>query len=215
MIQFNSIVVGELVLNYIQGGSRCGMAKMRGKAGIGWTLPGGRLLGAHGWEAGNDFDFCLDCAKKDCDGGWLGVEERMGLIDWCGWKSGKIGIGFEKVGWKITAVLMVVVGNWLCWLWNWVFSVFFLWWCLFWVNGEWLGWTLVVGVLFREEEWADFGGFYGGKVGVGLGLMEKGGAVVFSRNLRVWDQEWCRETVEAMVFFFVLLVPVSKMERNG
>jgi hypothetical protein len=41
-------------------------------------------------------------------------------------------------------------------------------------------------------------------VGVGLGLMEKGGAVVFSRNLRVWDQEWCRETVEAMVFFFCL-----------
>jgi hypothetical protein len=83
-IRFNSIVVAELVLNYIQGGSRCGMAKMRGKAGMGWTLPWGRLLGAHGWEAVNDFDFCLDCAKKDCDGGWLGVEERVGLIDWCG-----------------------------------------------------------------------------------------------------------------------------------
>jgi len=35
MIQFNSIVVGELVLNYILGGSRCGMAKMRGRAGMG------------------------------------------------------------------------------------------------------------------------------------------------------------------------------------
>jgi hypothetical protein len=57
---------------------------------------------------------------------------------------------------------------------------------LLWVNGEWLGWTLVVGVLFREEEWADFSWFYGGKVGVGLGLMEKGWAVVFSRNLRPW-----------------------------
>jgi hypothetical protein len=34
-IRFNSIVVAELVLNYIQGGSRCGMAKMRGKAGMG------------------------------------------------------------------------------------------------------------------------------------------------------------------------------------
>jgi len=53
------------------------------------------------------------------------------------------------------------------------------------MESDWVGrWTLVVGVLFREEEWADFGGFYGGKVGVGLGLMGKGGAVVFSRNLR-------------------------------
>ena len=31
MIRFNSIVVA----GYIQGGSRCGMAKMRGKAGMG------------------------------------------------------------------------------------------------------------------------------------------------------------------------------------
>ena len=57
----------------------------------------------------------------------------------------------------------------------------------------------MVGVFFREEEWDGFGGFYGGKVGVCLGLMDKGRAVVFSRNLR----PWCRETEEAMVFFFL------------
>lgn len=79
--------------------------------GLWWSVWVVEMIRAvtHGWEAGNDFDFCLDSVKKDCDGGWFVSRWEDGFD----WKRGKIGIGFEKVGWKITAVFMVVVGKWL------------------------------------------------------------------------------------------------------
>jgi hypothetical protein len=53
-------------------------------------------------------------------------------------------------------------------------------------------------------------------LGVGLGLMGKGGAVVFSRNLRPWmvARLWMLFFF-FFFFFFVLLVQVFKMERKG